>query len=83
MSICQCAPLRRNRIAHERRLAARGQVRISVSNLDLDFLNGLGPLKTPLMEFFKDVVGATVAPKFDMDLDMIYGADGKPTRWID
>jgi hypothetical protein len=56
------------------------QVRISVSNLDLDFLNGLGPLKTPLMEFVKDAVGATIAPKFDMDLDMIYGADGKATR---
>ncbi len=56
------------------------QVRISVSNLDLDFLNGLGPLKAPLMEVFKDVVAATIAPKFDMDLDMIYGADGKPTR---
>jgi hypothetical protein len=55
-------------------------VRISVSNLDLDFLNGLGPLKTPLMEFVKDAVGATIAPKFDMDLDMIYGADGKATR---
>jgi hypothetical protein len=56
------------------------QVRISVSNLDLDFLNGLGPLKAPLMEAVRDVVGATIAPKFDMDLDMIYGADGKPTR---
>jgi hypothetical protein len=56
------------------------KVRISVSNLDLDFLNAVGPLKTPIMEVFKDVVGATIAPKFDMDLDMIYGADGKPTR---
>jgi hypothetical protein len=26
------------------------------------------------------VVASTVAPKFDMDLDMIYGADGKPLR---
>ena len=32
------------------------------------------------METVKDVVGATITPKFDMDLDMIYGADGKPTR---
>jgi hypothetical protein len=55
-------------------------VRISVSNLDFDFLNAVGPLKTPMMEMFKDVVGASIAPKFDMDLDMIYGADGKPTR---
>ena len=26
------------------------------------------------------IVAGTVAPKFDMDLDMIYGADGKPLR---
>ncbi|EKX42159.1 hypothetical protein GUITHDRAFT_158147 [Guillardia theta CCMP2712] len=55
-------------------------VRISVSNLDLDFLGALGPLKEPAMNFFKGLIGSTVAPKFDMDLDMIYGADGKPQR---
>jgi len=56
------------------------KVRISVSNLDLDFLNALGPLKEPLAGFFKSVVGTLIAPKFEMDLDMIYGADGKPMR---
>jgi len=55
-------------------------VRISVSNLDLGFLNALGPLKTGGMDFFKDLVAKTVAPKFDMDLDMIYGTDGNPER---
>ena len=51
------------------------QVRISVSNLDL-------PGGTPgiLKEGFKNVVEAAVAPKFDMDLEMIYEADGKPGR---
>lgn len=51
------------------------QVRISVSNLDL-------PGGTPgiLKEGFKSVVEAAVAPKFDMDLEMIYEADGKPGR---
>lgn len=56
------------------------QVRISVSNLDLDFLNILGPLKPQAMEAVKKIVDRAVAPKFDMDLDMIYGADGKPLR---
>ena len=56
-------------------------VRISVSNLDLGIIvNGLGPLKENAKEFFKGVVDKTVAPKFDMDLDMIYGTDGKPER---
>lgn len=56
------------------------KVRISVSNLDLDFLNILGPLKPQAMEAVKKIVDRAVAPKFDMDLDMIYGADGKPLR---
>lgn len=56
------------------------KVRISVSNLDLDFLNGLGPLKEPMAQFLKGVVASTVAPKFEMDLDMIFGADGKEMR---
>lgn len=51
------------------------QVRISVSNLDL-------PGSTPefLKGGFKSVVEAAIAPKFDMDLEMIYEADGKPGR---
>ena len=50
------AALGRGGAAHPPLAGAGGQVRISVSNLDLDFLNGLGPLKAPLMELFKDVV---------------------------
>jgi len=60
-------------------LYTRG-VRISVSNLDLGFLKALGPMKDNAMDFFKNLVGSTVAPKFDMDLDMIYGTDGNPER---
>ncbi|KAJ1468237.1 hypothetical protein T484DRAFT_1661645 [Baffinella frigidus] len=56
------------------------QVRISVSNLDMDFLSVLGPLKENAKEGVKSLVAAAVAPKFDMDLDMMYGADGKPDR---
>mmetsp|Transcript_6112 Transcript_6112/g.15040 ORF Transcript_6112/g.15040 Transcript_6112/m.15040 type:complete len:393 (-) Transcript_6112:382-1560(-) len=56
------------------------KVRISVSNLDFDFLNALGPLKPGLMDFFRSAVDALIAPKFDMDLEMTYGADGKEMR---
>jgi len=51
------------------------KIRISVSNLDV-------PEGTPaiLKEGFKSLVDAAVAPKFDMDLEMIYEADGKPGR---
>jgi hypothetical protein len=56
------------------------QVRISVSNLDLGFVNALGPLKDSAKDSIKNVVASTVAPKFDMDLDMIYGTDGNPER---
>ena len=51
------------------------QVRISVSNLDL-------PPSLPdfAKEGFKGLVNAAVAPKFDMDLDMIFEADGKAGR---
>jgi len=51
------------------------QIRISVSNLDL-------PPALPgfLKEGFKGVVDAAVAPKFDMDLEMVYEADGKAGR---
>jgi len=46
------------------------QVRISVSNLDL-------PAQTPglLKGFFKTVVEKLITPKFDMELEMIYGCD--------
>jgi len=51
------------------------EIRISVSNIDI-------PPSFP--EFaqngIKDIVGATVAPKFDMDLEMMIGADGKEGR---
>ena len=51
------------------------KIRISVSNLDL-------PPSLPgfMKEGFKNVVDAAVAPKFDMDLEMMYEADGKPGR---
>ncbi|KAH8074681.1 TauD/TfdA-like taurine catabolism dioxygenase [Aureococcus anophagefferens] len=56
------------------------KIRISVSNLDLNFLEAAGPFKEGLMEGAKNAVDTLVAPKFDMDLEMIYGADGKPMR---
>jgi len=56
------------------------KVRISVSNLDLNFLGGLGGLKEKGMDVVKGIVSTAVAPKFDMDLDMIYGADGNEMR---
>jgi len=51
------------------------QIRISVSNLDI-------PPSLPgfVKEGIKGVVDAAVAPKFDMDLEMIYESDGKPGR---
>ena len=51
------------------------KIRISVSNLDL-------PPSLPgfMKEGFKNVVDAAVAPKFDMDLEMMYEMDGKPGR---
>jgi len=51
------------------------KIRISVSNLDI-------PPGTPglIKEGFKNIVDAAVAPKFDMDLEMIYESDGKPGR---
>jgi hypothetical protein len=51
------------------------QIRISVSNLDIppDF-------PEPVKEGIKWVVDKAVAPKFDMDLEMLYGRDGKPGR---
>lgn len=51
------------------------QIRISVSNLDI-------PPSFPgfMKEGIKSVVDAAVAPKFDMDLEMMYEKDGKPGR---
>mmetsp|Transcript_31584 Transcript_31584/g.47738 ORF Transcript_31584/g.47738 Transcript_31584/m.47738 type:complete len:452 (-) Transcript_31584:229-1584(-) len=51
------------------------QIRISVSNLDI-------PPELPDMVKggIKEIVGQAVAPKFDMDLEMIYESDGKPGR---
>jgi len=51
------------------------KVRISVSNLDLP-----GGTPPPLKDAFKKVVEMAVAPKFDMDLEMIYESDGKQGR---
>jgi hypothetical protein len=51
------------------------QIRISVSNLDI-------PPSLPgfVKEGIKNIVDVAVAPKFDMDLEMMYEADGKPGR---
>lgn len=51
------------------------KIRISVSNLDL-------PPSLPgfLKEGVKGAVDAAVAPKFDMDLEMMFEKDGKPGR---
>jgi len=54
------------------------KIRISVSNLDLDFVKG--PLEAPLMSTARSLIDKLVAPKFDMDLEMIYGSDGNPYR---
>lgn len=51
------------------------KIRISVSNLDIP-----PGLPNFVKEGFKQLVDAAVAPKFDMDLEMIYEADGKPGR---
>jgi hypothetical protein len=47
------------------------QVRISVSNLDFDFLSATGPLVEPLLKGAKSLIEKTVAPKFDMELEMV------------
>jgi Taurine catabolism dioxygenase TauD, TfdA family len=51
------------------------KIRISVSNLDIP-----PALPGPVKNVIKDLVDIAVAPKFDMDLEMIYEADGKPGR---
>jgi alpha-ketoglutarate-dependent taurine dioxygenase len=57
------------------------KIRISVSNLDLDLL-GILPTDTKevAMEKVRVLVADNVAPKFDMDLDMIWGTDGNDMR---
>jgi len=54
------------------------KVRISVSNLDLNFIDAVpgDDAKKSVMDFFQDLILKAVAPKFDMDLQMIYGSDG-------
>jgi hypothetical protein len=51
------------------------KIRISVSNLDIP-----PSFPGPIKEGIKNLVDVAVAPKFDMDLEMIYEADGKPGR---
>mmetsp|Transcript_34144 Transcript_34144/g.76866 ORF Transcript_34144/g.76866 Transcript_34144/m.76866 type:complete len:458 (-) Transcript_34144:296-1669(-) len=51
------------------------KIRISVSNLDIP-----PSFPGPIKEGIKGLVDVAVAPKFDMDLEMIYEADGKPGR---
>jgi len=57
------------------------QVRISVSNLDLDVLGVLpGDAKAKGIDWVQQKVAETVAPKFDMDLEMLWGTDGNEMR---
>lgn len=51
-------------------------MRISVSNLDMDLLAGLGPLKEGAMDTVKGLVQTFVAPRFDMDLGERRAAPG-------
>merc|ERR1712176_1633073 len=51
------------------------KIRISVSNLDIP-----PGLPDPVKEGIRGLVDVAVAPKFDMDLEMIYESDGKPGR---
>ncbi len=51
------------------------KIRISVSNLDIP-----PALPAFMKEGIKGLVDVAVAPKFDMDLEMIYESDGKPGR---
>uniref|UniRef100_A0A7S4ST99 TauD/TfdA-like domain-containing protein n=1 Tax=Alexandrium monilatum TaxID=311494 RepID=A0A7S4ST99_9DINO len=58
-----------------RRLYER-KVRISVSNLDLNFVDMLPEfVKDGVKDSLQDLILKAVAPKFDMDLEMVYGAD--------
>ncbi|KAL3774877.1 hypothetical protein HJC23_009228 [Cyclotella cryptica] len=51
------------------------KIRISVSNLDIP-----PALPGVVKEGIRGLVDVAVAPKFDMDLEMIYESDGKPGR---
>jgi len=51
------------------------KIRISVSNLDIP-----PALPAFMKEGIKNLVDTAVAPKFDMNLEMMYEADGKPGR---
>ena len=51
------------------------KVRISVSNLDVP-----PALPRAVKDGIRGLVDAAVAPKFDMDLEMMYEMDGKPGR---
>jgi len=52
------------------------KVRISVSNLDLNFLGSLPEgFREQTADFLQDLILKVVAPKFEMDLEMIFGAD--------
>uniref|UniRef100_A0A0G4HE32 TauD/TfdA-like domain-containing protein n=1 Tax=Chromera velia CCMP2878 TaxID=1169474 RepID=A0A0G4HE32_9ALVE len=63
-----------------RELADR-KVRISVTNLDFPFLESIPePFKATLKEWMQGLIAAAVAPKFDMELEMVWGADGTPHR---
>lgn len=46
----------------------------------MDLLGGLGPLKDGAMDIVKGLVEKVIVPKFDMDLEMLYGSDGKAMR---
>jgi len=59
------------------------KVRISVSNLDLNFIDAIpiDGLKQSVKGGLQDLILNVVAPKFQMDLEMVYGADGSnPNR---
>merc|ERR1719373_1044393 len=51
------------------------KIRISVSNLDIP-----PAFPDPVKAGIKSLVASAVAPKFDMDLEMMYECDGKPGR---
>jgi len=78
--ICDAAKMARDLDPEVAQRIYDRKIRISVSNLDMNFLEATGPLKEPLMEGARVLVDQLVAPKFDMDLEMKYGADGKPMR---
>merc|ERR1712228_671047 len=57
------------------------QVRISVSNLDLDVLDMLpAEAKEAAKGKVGELVDKNIATKFDMDLEMLWGTDGKEYR---